>query len=300
MSAAPLVWVTGARGMLGSELVENLVARGHEVLATGREVDIADRSSLVAALGARHPRCIINAAAYTAVDLAESDAAAAFRTNADGAGVLAGLARELGADLVHVSTDYVFSGTHGQPIREDAPLAPRGVYAESKALGEARVLATASADQRVVVVRTSWIFGPNPRSFVARMLSLMASRESLDVVADQHGRPTAAVDLANVLVMLGVGELAHLASGAYHFANPGETTWHGFATAIHEAAQRFGRPLLTTAINPVATAAFPRPAPRPAWSVLDCTTLERALAAVDKPARSWRAALDELLAEAST
>lgn len=293
-----LVWVTGARGMLGSELVRNLAVRGHEVLATGREADIADRERLLVALAGRRPRCIINAAAYTAVDLAESESTAAFRINAEGAGIIAELARDIAADFVHVSTDYVFEGLHGEPIKEDAPLAPRGVYAQSKALGEARVLATIDAAHRVIVVRTSWLFGPHPRSFVARMLSLMARRETLDVVADQYGRPTAAVDLADVLVMLGIGELQTIPSGAYHFANPGATTWHGFATAIQAAARHHGQSLATTSIRPIATSAFPRPAPRPAWSVLDCTTLERALADCGRPARSWLSALDELLGRA--
>ena len=289
-----LAWVTGANGMLGSELVTRLRARGCDVLATTRATDISDRTSLVQALAGRRPSCVFNAAAYTAVDLAESDAQAAFKTNADGAGVVAELARELAADLVHVSTDYVFDGAVGVPLREDAPTGPVGVYARSKHLGEERVLATTDDAHRVAVVRTSWTFGDHPRSFVTRMLALMAARETLDVVADQHGRPTSAGDLAEVLIALGLGDL-RLQSGTYHFANPGVTTWHGFAVAIHASALRHGLPLVTNAIHPVTSAAYPRPAPRPRWSVLDCTTLERALTALGRPPRPWLDALDELV-----
>jgi len=291
-----LAWVTGAGGMLGSELVASLRARGWEVLATNHDVDICDRSALVSALRGRRPRCVFNAAAYTAVDLAESEPERAFATNAEGAGVVAELARELAADLVHVSTDYVFEGPFGVPLREDAPTAPRGVYARSKRLGEERVLATADDAHRVLVVRTSWTFGANPRSFVGRMLSLMATRETLDVVVDQHGRPTSVDDLADVLVELGVGGLSRLATGIYHFASPGVTTWHGFATAIHAAALRYGLPLATTTLRAVTSADFPRPAPRPSWSVLDCTTLEDALATIGKVPRPWQAVLDDLIA----
>lgn len=289
-----LVWVTGARGLLGAALVDALARAGREVLATGREVDITDRAALEAALGDRAPRCIFNAAAFTAVDDAESRIAEAFALNADGADNIATLARERGSDLVHFSTDYVFDGAPPHPLSEDAPTAPCNVYGRSKLAGERRVLASVDASRRVVVMRTSWLFGARGRSFVSRVLALLAEREELSVVDDQHGSPTAVSDLAEAALDLAdLGRGVHGApSGLYHFANAGVTTWHGFACAIREQALRLGLPVRARAIHAVPSADFPRPAPRPRWSVLATDKFERASGRSPRP---WASALEAAL-----
>lgn len=289
-----LVWVTGARGLLGAALVDTLARAGHAVLATGRELDITDRAALEAALGDRAPRCIFNAAAFTAVDDAESRTAEAFAINADGADNIATLARERGSDLVHFSTDYVFDGRPPQPLSEDAAPAPCNVYGRSKLDGERRVLATVDASRRVIVIRTSWLFGARGPSFVSRMLALLAEREELSVVDDQHGRPTAVSDLAEAALDLADLGKIRLAppSGLYHFANAGVTTWHGFACAIREHALRLGLPVRARTVHPVASADFPRPAPRPRWSVLATDKFERASGRSPRP---WTSALEATL-----
>ncbi len=293
------IWVTGARGLLGRALVAALHAAGHDVIATGREADVADRDCLLAALGGRRPRCIFNAAAYTAVDRAEAEPARAHRDNVVGAEVLALLARDLAASLVHFSTDYVFDGTSAQPLGEDAPTAPLNVYGRTKRDGELRVLATATPAHRVIVLRTSWLFGPGGPDFVTTMLELARTRPELHVVDDQHGRPTYAPDLAALALAIGIGPLAHLPSQILHAANAGPTTWHGFASAIVERARAHRLPVLTHTVHAVTSAAFPRPARRPAWSVLDTSRLERALADAGggERMRGWTAALDAHLAD---
>jgi len=266
-----------------------------DVLATGREADIRDMASLEAASRGHAPRCVINAAACTAVDRAEVEPDEAFATNAQGAGLVADLAANIGADLVHLSSDYVLSGAPPEAIGEDAAPAPLGVYARSKLEGERRVLATVDDRRRVIVLRTSWVFGLHGASFVSRMLELLAERDELDVVDDQFGRPTAATDLVEATLALAglTPGVARAASGIYHFANAGATSWHGFAAAIRDAALRHGRPVRARVVNPVPTSAFPRPAPRPSWSVLDTTKLERTLG---RAPRSWQDALESYFA----
>lgn len=277
--------------MLGRALTEHLSAAGVDHLATGRDVDITDADGLRRFADENRPSHIVNCAAYTSVDDAERDVGAAEHVNGTGAANLAALAAERAISLLHVSTDYVFDGRASRPYATDAARAPLSVYGRTKLQGEDAVLATIAQGEarRVHVVRTSWLFGPGGRNFVTTMLRLMAERPTLQVVADQHGRPTFTRDLAAALFTLAVRTTAP--SGAYHFANHGETTWHGFASAILAGARERGLPTVTEAIDAVDTAAFPRPAPRPAHSVLDTSRLE-ALGIVPRP---WTEALGDYL-----
>lgn len=280
------VWITGGRGMLATALGACLSRAGVGFVATDRELDIAERERVLEFARRERPSLIVNAAAYTRVDDAEADRDAAFRVNASGVENLAHAARELGVRLLHYSTDYVFDGNGPEPYLEDRPTAPLNVYGESKRRGE-ELLRQVAPDS--VIVRTSWLFGEGGENFVKTMLGLMRSREELRVVADQHGRPTYTHDLAEVsLSLCGVFGDAPAAPGTYHFANTGATSWHGFALAIRDTCLELGLPLKVERILPVTTAEFPRPAKRPAYSVLDTRKIE---AFVGGRARSFRDAV---------
>jgi dTDP-4-dehydrorhamnose reductase len=287
------VWLTGSAGMLGQAVARRLVSLGVDHQGTDREVDVTDPEAVHAqARGFSH---IVNCAAYTAVDVAEDDEAAAIGVNALAVDHLGRAAALTGATLLHFSTDYVFDGEAREPYRESSPCAPRGAYGRSKLSGEEALRDL----PRCYVIRTSWLFGAGGQSFVSTMLGLMREREKLRVVADQEGRPTHSRDLAEAaLCLIGIAPGKTIETpavpGLYHFANAGATSWHGFALAILEAGLERGLPLVTRDVIPVTTAAFPRPAPRPAYSVLDTSRIEAALGA---PPRPWRLALDDYLSE---
>lgn len=269
--------VTGAAGMLGTDLLAEL--DGREVTALGHsDLDITDAAAVQAAVTGHD--VVLNAAAYTRVDDAESDEAAAYAVNAMGAGVLADAAAAAGARLVHVSTDYVFDGAATTPYPEDAPRAPIGAYGRTKAAGEELVL----RHPGVYLVRTAWLYGAHGPNFARTMLRLAAERPTVEVVTDQVGQPTWSADLARMIV----GLLdARAPFGVYHGTNAGSTTWNGFARAIFEETG-----LDPERVRPTVTAAFPRPAPRPAYSVLGHDAWA---AAGLQPPRPWRAALHEAL-----
>jgi dTDP-4-dehydrorhamnose reductase len=233
------------------------------------QADIGDAAAVRAAIAQARPALVVNAAAYTKVDLAETESQTAFRVNADGAGIVAEACA--GTPLVHISTDYVFDGTKASPYVEDDPIAPVNVYGQSKAAGERAVR---EANPRHVILRSSWIFGEFGHNFLKTMLRLAATREELRVVADQHGSPTSTRDIANAILALAprltAGEDVW---GTYHFTASGTTTWHGFASRIVAAqAPLTGRNPRVTAIT---TAEFPTAARRPANSQLDCARFER-------------------------
>ena len=247
------ILVTGAGGQLGRALPSALAR--HEVVGLPHAaLDVAVRPAVDAALETVRPHLVINAAAWTDVDGAESDPDGAFRANATGPENLARATAERGIALLHVSTDYVFAGEGTRPLDEEAATAPRSVYGRSKLAGEDAVRAH---QPRHFLVRTAWLYASHGRNFPSTLLSL-SSRPELPVVDDQHGSPTWAPHLAEAI--------AHLIGterwGTWHLAGRGGTTWYGFARALLDAAG-IGTPLV-----PVGTDAFPRPAPRPAYAVL--------------------------------
>ena len=273
--------VIGANGQLGHDLLE--VLDGDVVGMDLPEIDITDPESVAAALAATRPDVVVNAAAYTAVDAAEEHEDVALRVNGEGPAVLASAVAELpGLRLVQISTDYVFDGTATAPYPEDASIAPASAYGRTKAAGEVAVLDT--LPDRGFVVRTAWLYGVNGANFVKTMLRLSGSKETLDVVDDQRGQPTWSRDLA-----LQVGALiaADAPAGVYHGTSSGDTTWCGFTKAIFAGAG-----LDPDRVHPTTTDKFPRPAPRPAYSVLGH---DRWAAVGLDPIRNWEDALAEAL-----
>lgn len=280
------VLVAGAGGQLGGALTRTR-PEGVEIVALPKaDLDIGDRDAVLAAVSRARPALVINAAAYTQVDAAEQDAEAAERINATAVAHLAEACARHGARLVQVSTDYVFDGSANLPYDPGAATNPLGVYGATKRRGEQAALAEAGA--RALVVRTSWLYAHDGRNFVTRMLQLMAQRPELGVVVDQVGAPTAAEDLAAALWRLASREV----TGLHHWCNSGVASWYDFAVAIGEEALALGLLARVPPIRPIPTSAYPTPARRPAYSVLDKRATE---AAAGCEAAHWRAALRGVL-----
>ncbi|KOV26202.1 dTDP-4-dehydrorhamnose reductase [Streptomyces caelestis] len=286
----PAGWlVTGAGGMLGQDVLARLAAAGEQATALDRAaLDLTDADAVRRALAHHRPAVVVNCAAWTAVDDAETREAEALAINGDGPAHLAAACARTGAVLLHVSTDYVFAGDATTPYAEDAPTAPRSAYGRTKLAGEQAVLKT--LPDSGYVVRTAWLYGAGGGNFVRTMIKLEGLKETLDVVDDQRGQPTWSADLAGLLLELGRGALAGTApAGVYHGTSSGETTWYGLTREIFR--------LLGTdpdRVRPTTSEAFVRPAPRPAYSVLGH---ERFAAAGIEPLRDWRAALTEAFPE---
>ena len=285
------ILLTGGGGQVGQALQALAWPGDVTLLAPSRaELDLGDRESIRRWVGAAGKLDgILNSGAYTAVDRAEADISAAWAVNARAPALLAQAAREADIPLVQVSTDYVFDGAKPSPYVESDPVGPVGVYGASKAAAE---LAVAAAGIRHVIVRTSWVVSATGSNFVKTMLRLGAERPQLGVVADQRGAPTAAGDLAQALrlVMLRHLEDRSAPGGVFHFANAGETTWHGVAAHVFAAAALGRR---APELKPIATADYPTPARRPANSRLDAS---RFIAAYGLAPRPWREAVDEIVA----
>jgi dTDP-4-dehydrorhamnose reductase len=278
------ILVTGGSGQLATALAK---AAPGEVRVVGRPAFDFDRHESVAALFAGDaPELVVNAAAWTAVDLAEREPAAARRANEAGPAQLAALCRRHGSKLIHISTDYVFDGTKGAPYVETDKVNPTGVYGATKLAGE-RAVRAALPD--AVILRTSWVYAESGKNFVRTMLELARTRDRLRVVADQHGCPTNADDLADAVLAVAAAMRQPGAGygGIYHAAGSGETTWHEFACAIFAAARPLGRK--APPVEPIGTADYPTPARRPADSRLDCGKLA-ATFGVRLP--DWRGSLD--------
>jgi dTDP-4-dehydrorhamnose reductase len=275
--------IVGAGGQLGTDLRRVLADR--DVVALSRaSLDVTDEQAVHDAIVDAAPDVVVNAAAYTAVDAAEADEDAAFAANAAAPGLLAAACAATGARLVHVSTDYVFAGDAEAPYDEDAPTAPKSAYGRTKLAGERAVLERSAQNY---VVRTAWVYGHDGANFVKTMARLERERDTVSVVDDQRGSPTWAFELAGGLVALASSGAP---GGIYHCTNSGETTWFGFTQAIFEELGADPARVL-----PTTTAAFPRPAPRPAYSVLGN---RRWLAAGLDPLPHWRDALRDAFAAA--
>lgn len=263
-----MIWITGDRGMLGSELRGLLDAGSVPSIGSDREVDIADPVAVASFLERARPDWVVNCAAYTNVDKAEDEPELAHRLNAVGPGNLARACAAAGSRLIHLSTDYVFDGAADRPYRETDPVSPLGVYGRTKAAGEEEVLAAAPDS---VVIRTAWLYGRHGRNFVHTVLRLLAEKGGLGVVADQFGSPTWAFDLAGLIAAIAAGR--GLAGGIYHFSGEGVASWHEFAVEIARLSGACPEDGLGSAVRPLRTDQYPTRAARPAYSVLDKSKL---------------------------
>lgn len=281
------ILVTGGSGQVGRALTRLAASRGLELVTPTRaELDLSDPNSIARAVEARSWKAVINCAAYTAVDKAESEPDAAFAANAEGPSRFAEATAARGIRLLHVSTDYVFDGSKQGPYAEDDPVAPLGVYGASKEAGERGVRA---ANPNHVVLRTAWVVSPWGSNFVKTMLRVGRERGHLRVVDDQRGCPTSALDIAETLLAL---VAAPEVRGTYHFVNAGEASWYELACFV------FDRNGLTVTVDPITTADYPTPARRPANSRLDTARIRAALGISPRP---WQeavgAVVDELTGE---
>ena len=304
-----MVLLLGANGQLGRTFLDHggLAARGELIAASrdgaltggshGEIADLADPASLSALLDRVRPDLIINAAAYTAVDRAEQEEALATRVNGEAMGVIGSWAAAHGALVIHYSTDYVFDGCQSQPYAVDAPTGPVNAYGRSKLAGE-QALRESGADH--LIFRTAWVYAAHGHNFLRTMLRLGAERDELRVVADQHGAPTDTGLIADVTLaaldrwqQADAGQRKQL-NGTYHLVASGATTWHGFAMAIFSEAVADGLLERVPRVLPIASDAFPTPARRPAWSLLD-NTLLCARFGVELP--DWRDGLRNVIAK---
>ncbi|MEM6451310.1 MAG: dTDP-4-dehydrorhamnose reductase [Cyanobacteria bacterium P01_D01_bin.105] len=297
MTTPPSVLLMGANGQVGQELLKALKqdeSFAGPVTAVGRdELDLTNLDAIAQQISALNPSLIINAAAYTAVDKAESEPELAHRINAEAPQVMAESAAKCGAALVHISTDYVFPGTEGSPRTETDATGPLSVYGKSKLAGEEAIRATL---ENHIILRTAWVYGTCGKgNFCKTMLRLAKERDTLGIVADQIGSPTWAKDIADAICQLGDRLISDASlAGTYHFTNSGVASWYDFALAIFEEAQTLGIPLAIQTVNPLTTADYPTPARRPPYSVLNCQKVTQALGTSPPYWReSLRAMLDE-------
>lgn len=308
------ILLTGASGQLGVEIAKSARSEGLSIAAFGRsDLDITRPERIAAVLEEIRPDWLINAAAFTRVDEAESRPEDAFSVNRDGPANLARACAARGVAMLHFSTDFVFDGSEDgsgdgsgdgrkrRPYTEAAPISPLSVYGRSKAEGEARLRAVL---ERHVIVRTSWLYGAHGDNFVKTMIRLARERERLDVVADQYGCPTFAGDLAEAALRIvrviherseGRAEIVENAEpwGTYHYCGAGVTTWHGLAEAAIGMAKQFETMKVAT-IKAISTADYPTPATRPAYSALDCTRIRERFGISPKP---WREQLEKVLTD---
>jgi dTDP-4-dehydrorhamnose reductase len=284
--------VTGEAGQVVRALAERAPASGVEVVPVGRpRLDLAVAETIAPALAAARPDVIVNAAAYTAVDQAESEPGLAHKVNGDGAGVVAAAAAKLGVSVIQLSTDYVFDGAKPTPYVESDPVGPVGAYGASKLAGERAV---AAATPNHAIVRTAWVYAARGKNFVRTMLRLAATRPEISVVADQQGCPSYAPDIADAVIAMA----RHLRAepdraelrGTFNLCGAGSTDWASFAEAIFAESARRGGP--SAAVRRIATQDYPTPARRPANSRLDCGKLAR-LHGVAMP--HWRDALSRCM-----
>lgn len=285
------ILIIGNKGQLGCALERQAADKG--IAANGLdmpELDLTNRAAVQAAVSGGRYTAVVNAAAYTAVDKAESDPDAAFAVNRDGVSHLAEACRENGTPLIHISTDYVFNGKSATPYKPDDPTDPLGVYGRSKAAGEDEV--RHRLDEHVII-RTAWLCGVHGQNFVKTMIRLAKERKELRVVDDQKGSPTFAEDLANAILsiieQLDAGKKP--AWGTYHFCNAGITSWYQLAVKAISLASRYDK-FAVENIIPITTKEYPTPAPRPAFSALDCSSFTAAFGVEIAP---WEDSLEHMI-----
>lgn len=290
------ILVTGANGQLGIELARFSWPQGWQAIALGRDaLDLSDAAAIAALVEAGHDGqpwgAVINGAAYTAVDKAESDQVSAWQVNALAPAAFGQACAKAGIPLVQVSTDYVFAGDKQGAWDVNDPVAPLGVYGASKLGGE---LAVRTSGVRHAIVRTAWVVSAHGSNFVKTMLRVGAERGNLRVVGDQQGSPTGAADLAEALAMIAMRLVQdpQTASGTFHFSNAGAVSWAGFATEIFRQSAERGGP--TATVERIATSDYPTPARRPANSLLSHEAISSAYGITPRP---WQAALGDILDE---
>ena len=285
------VLITGAGGQVGRLLLETRPPGADTIACTHGDLDIGAREAVRDCIVHHRPAVIINAAAYTAVDKAESEADAAHRINAEGPRHLAAAARECGARLLHISTDFVFDGAASVPYRPDSPTHPLSVYGKTKCDGEQAVLEV--LPEQSAIVRTAWVYAAAGANFVRTMLRIMRANGAVRVVADQVGTPTAARSLAETLWRIATTPEVR---GIHHWTDAGVASWYDFAVAIAEEGAPLGLLPPGVAVTPITTADYPTPARRPSYSVLD----KRSLAPYGLSPLHWRQRLRGVLKEISS
>ncbi len=292
--AARKIALVGANGMLARKVIELAAPADRLILLDLPEFDITDRTAVITKIQEIDPDVIINCAAYTQVDKCEEEEQLAARVNAAGPGFLAEAAKDCGAILVHISTDYVFPGNSKSPYREDDSTGPLSAYGRTKLQGERAVID--SGCERYFILRTSWLYGPGGPNFVETILRLAAEREELRIVADQVGSPTYTGELAQAIFTLLNKARADVKTifGIYHFSNNGYCSWYEFANEIVAQAKTVGLKVITRSIQPITTDKYPLPAVRPAYSVFDKS---KYLAVAGYTIPQWQQSLQKYLAE---
>lgn len=284
--------ITGSDGQLGRCLLDKLSSGNHEYLAIDKDqLDITDSQSVSSMVSEFNPDVIVNAAAYTAVDKAESDEELAYKVNAIGPKNLAQAAAKNDIPLIHVSTDYVFNGAGYTPYMPYSEVKPMSVYGETKLAGEKFVT---EISNKSIIIRTAWVFSEHGNNFVKTMLRLAKDRDELGIVADQYGCPTYAGDLAELILTI-IDDISESkvfnAYGTYHFCGAEATSWHGFARTIFAMAEEKNVDIKKPNLNAIRTEDFPTPAARPYYSVLDCSNTD----SIWKVNRNWQLSLSNVL-----
>lgn len=283
MTTTPVILVTGSNGQLGSELKELApqYTQYKFVFFSRAELAIENAEEVERAFALLHPQFVINCAAYTAVDKAETEKEQAMAVNATAVGILAGASQKYGAKFIHVSTDYVFDGTSREPLKENAPVSPVNFYGETKLKGEAEAM---KVNPGSIIIRTSWVYSFYGKNFVKTMLRLMSERDRISVVADQWGSPTYAADLASAILQMIESE--NWQPGIYHYSNEGVITWAEFADEIRSLSNS------NCTVQFITTDQYPTPAKRPAYSVLDKSKIVSTYGIALRP---WKESLQQCL-----
>ncbi|BAZ04121.1 dTDP-4-dehydrorhamnose reductase [Calothrix sp. NIES-3974] len=285
------ILLIGANGQVGQELYRRFGQMGDVIAVARPEIDLTEPDTIKNAITKYNPGVIINAAAYTAVDRAETEVELAHQVNGVAPGIIGEIAEGMGAFLIHISTDYVFDGTNHRPYLPSDGTNPLSVYGKTKLAGEQAIQ---SVCRQYVILRTAWVYGNYGKSnFVKTMLRLGKEREEIRVVADQIGSPTWAHDIANAIAEI-IPHLQSEISGIYHYTNSGVASWYDFAVAIFREAKQLGYDLQIQRVVPITTAEYPTPAHRPGFSVLDCRKLQDLLG--NYPPH-WQEQLKQMLSE---